>query len=148
MGFTIILIMFIVIQIVFFKGYIDINQYRKAIFLFVCIPTRLVLIYLIFKNDWVVAPAAISAIFLYKYLTFKKTDVGAFGGNVHWNDMRLFHAGMFGLYTLAKLYQRSYGGGEYLDNAWVILIVDLALGAFTSSTWTEKIDMAALTKQV
>jgi len=66
-----------------------------------------------------VATLLISMGFLYTFL-FSKKKLGAFGGNVWWNDMRLVHSIIYLIFSVCAIMKKSY--------SWVFLILDVFIG--------------------
>lgn len=58
--------------------------------------------------------------FFRNYLNYKPGDKGFAGGNVWWNDYRLFHSFMFAIFSILALYKNK--------NAWIILLIDAIFG--------------------
>jgi hypothetical protein len=59
--------------------------------------------------------------FFYSYMKYKPTDTGAFGGQVWWNDLRLVHSILYGLFAFNAITGRQ-------RIAWIILLADVFIG--------------------
>ena len=102
---------------------------RIILFLTVCMTVRLALAIFakILDTKYLpimgIATLAISAGFLYTFLFSKKT-VGAFGGKVWWNNMRLVHSIIYLAFSFSAIMQKRW--------SWLILVLDvfIGLGAF------------------
>lgn len=103
---------------------------RKALFLFGCIPLRL-LICDIAKNDkskvLAVIAMGISLGFAYILLTgIRKTGGEVFGEMIWWNSLRPIHSLLYGLY--------AYSAMTNMSDAYKYLVYDTILG-FVSFVW-------------
>jgi len=103
-------------------------QRRFFLFIFGCLGTRLLLVYLAKLNN-----PSISKLLTILTLTFsigfitiytfnlRKTGLETFGSPIWWNNLRPFHSLTFGLY--------SYLTYLNYDNSWMILLFDTIIGA-------------------
>ena len=66
-----------------------------------------------------VATLFISAGFLSAFL-FSKKKVGAFGGEVWWNNMRLVHSIVYLVFAICAIMKKSW--------SWLILLLDVVIG--------------------
>ncbi len=113
-------------------------QKRFLLFIFGCITTRLLLVYLAKTLDknmlmYLGYIALIPAfMFAYIYVTgIRKTGAEVFGGKIWWNDLRPFHSLMYFVF--------SYMAINRIDGAWKPLLVDVSIGfvAFIYYHYTE-----------
>ena len=95
-------------------------------FLFLCIPSRLLLALIAKVIDPVYLPfMAILTIFIsigffINFIKYKKNSKGFFGGKVWWNNYRLVHSFCYALFSvLASL--------KY-NKSWIVLLIDALLG--------------------
>jgi len=102
-------------------------QKRFLLFLFGCIGTRFLLVYIAKHINLQYLPylgylALLPAIgFVYIYLTkSRETGPEVFGGKIWWNDLRPIHAALYGLF--------AYNAINRNTNAWMILLVDVLFG--------------------
>jgi hypothetical protein len=109
------------------------NQ-RFMLFLLICIPLRLLLVYVAKKlkdlknlrylkvmGGILLIPVIV---FLYSYMNYKSTDKGATGGNIWWNSLRLFHGFTYLLFGLMALSNNKM----MYSNAWIVLLIDVFIG--------------------
>lgn len=102
-------------------------QKRFLLFIFGCIGMRTLLV-LIAKNiDIKFLPyfgylALLMATgFIYIFVTgTRKTGVEVFGGKIWWNNLRPFHAFMYGLF--------AYNAINKNPNSWIFLLIDVIIG--------------------
>ena len=106
---------------------------RLLLFLIGCMSVRIFFVYLaknispIFLQFMGVIALFISIGFMNTALfKYKKGDIGAFGGKVWWNDMRVFHSLTYALFSYLAITKNQ-------ELAWKILLLDVlvGLGAFT-----------------
>jgi hypothetical protein len=103
------------------------TQKRFLLFLFGCIGTRTLLVYLA-KNankvylKYIGYLSLLPAIgFFYLFLTgSRKTGAEVFGDKIWWNDLRPLHGFLYLLF--------SYNAINGNQNAWVYLLVDVIIG--------------------
>ena len=102
--------------------------YRILLYFLLCIPLRSFIIYLAYKkNKYIPFIILIAGIlFTLKYFNNNINDLGAFGGKVWWNDLRLFHGIMYILYFLLQYFE--------INNAYIILIIDIIIGIISFIT--------------
>ena len=105
----------------------DTIQKRFLLFLFGCIGTRLLLVYIAKSIDvtllkymgYVLLLPAFG--FMYIYLTGSRpTGPEVFGDKIWWNDLRPLHAILYALF--------SYNAITGNKNAWIYLLVDVLFG--------------------
>ena len=124
---------------------------QRKIFLFGCIPARVLLVVLAFKLNStylaymgyiVLFPATVN---VFKFLTnSRKTGLevsellGVFGGKIWWNSIRLIHS----LLYFAFSYNAIVGN----TNAWLYLLADVSVGF--SSSLVHYTDVALLASRV
>lgn len=67
----------------------------------------------------------ISIGFFNSFLKYKDGDVGAFGGNVWWNNLRLLHSIIYLLFAISAMLRIKW--------SWIFLLADILIGilAFT-----------------
>lgn len=103
--------------------------YKKQfpLFVFVCIPIRLLMAYLVKQMPLKYIKytggifALIGGSFILSYINYNpQKDTGAFGGKIWWNNMRAFHGCMYLLYSILSI--------RYNKNVWEILTLDPAFG--------------------
>ena len=110
-------------------------QKRFALFLGLCIPVRLLLVYLAesLKNDsnylklmgLILLGPALG--FLYIYVTnSRKTGGEVFGGNIWWNDLRPIHSLLYGLFAYSAISQKK--------SSWIYLLIDVIIGLLSFVT--------------
>ena len=108
-------------------------QKRFALFLGLCIPVRLLLVYLAesLKNDsnylklmgLILLGPALG--FLYIYVTnSRKTGAEVFGGKIWWNDLRPIHGINYLMFSIFALSNNKYMN----NNAWKLLLIDVFIG--------------------
>ena len=101
---------------------------RFFLFIFMCIPIRLLLAYSIkyvkpghLKYIGLIS-FIIAGLFILSYFNFNpRKKMGAFGGNIWWNDMRAVHGCVYLLFSLFAIKQNI--------NAWKILVIDIIIGS-------------------
>ena len=100
---------------------------RFLLFLFVCIGTRTLLVYLAKNVDktylkYMGYLSILPAIgFFYLFLSgSRKTGAEVFGDKIWWNDLRPVHGIMYFLF--------SYNAINGNQNAWLYLLVDVIIG--------------------
>ena len=100
---------------------------RIAYFLIGCMGSRSLFVYLAYSASpkmllYMGCLATIVALgFFYSYMRYKTTDTGAFGGKVWWNDLRLVHSVLYGLFAYNAITGRQ-------RMAWIILFADVFIG--------------------
>ena len=108
-------------------------QKRFLLFLFGCIGTRALLVYIaknlskqyLFYLGWLTLIPAVG--FMYIYLTgTRQTGAEVFGDKIWWNDLRPVHS----LIYFAFSYNAIMGN----MNAWVYLLVDVIIGLISFLT--------------
>jgi len=90
---------------------------RYLLFLFGCIPARLLLTYLAYKQYKIIPYITfiIGFSFWFIYLTnSRKTGAEVFGDKIWWNNLRPLHGSLYIMYSLAHL--RKF--------AWILLLID------------------------
>jgi hypothetical protein len=102
-------------------------QKRYLLFLFGCIPTRLLLVYIAKygSKELIKLLAYISLIisftFMYLYLTNKRqTGVEVFGDKIWWNKIRPIHSIFYLLFAIYVFNNNP--------NAWIFLLIDAIFG--------------------
>jgi len=98
-------------------------QKRILLFLFMCIPVRLLITYLLYINKYTNLIKIILLLIGIGFIkTFKNSErkKGFFGGHIWWNDLRPFHG--FN-YILA-----SYMTHNNMKNAYKVILFDTILG--------------------
>lgn len=112
---------------------------KNTFFLFtcVCIPMRLLFAYFVkqtpqkYINYLGILLAVFGFSFLFSYFNFNpRSDIGAFGGKIWWNNMRAVHGSLFLIYALIALH--------YKKNKWIILVIDPFIGLF--AYWLHKLN--------
>ena len=104
----------------------DIEQKRLALFLFGCIGTRLLFVYVAktqtaFLPYMAVIAALIAAGLIYFYLTgTRTTGPEVFGEKIWWNLLRPVHSFLYGFFAYLAITGNR--------NAWVLLLVDALVG--------------------
>jgi hypothetical protein len=100
---------------------------RICLFLFICVPVRLLLAYAIKQTNAKhlkyigYAMLIAAALFILSYFNFKQgRRKGAFGGKIWWNDMRAVHGCVYLLFSLFAIKQNS--------SSWMILVIDVFIG--------------------
>ena len=106
-------------------------QKRFILFIFGCIPARLVLVYLAKSNKYARIVAYFSVLvsigFMYIYITDKrKTGIEVMGDTIWWNHLRPIHSVLFGLFALFTL--SSLLVKKYTQYNWLLLLGDTLLG--------------------
>tara|TARA_B100001094_G_scaffold287530_1_gene303150 strand:- start:26 stop:376 length:351 start_codon:yes stop_codon:yes gene_type:complete len=102
-------------------------QKRFILFLGLCIPLRLLFVYIV-KNinreylPYLGLTALIPAIgFILIYLLdYRKTGMEVFEDNIWWNNLRPVHASLYILFTLFALKKSKY--------SWIPLCIDVLIG--------------------
>ena len=107
----------------------NIIQKRFVLFLLLCIPARILLVFLakFLKGYSLKILATVLLIpafgFLYLFLSGKrKTGGEVFGSNIWWNDLRPIHGLNYLLFSTLVL------SGVWVSKAWGILLFDVVLG--------------------
>ena len=103
-------------------------QKRFMLFLFGCIATRFIFVYLAYsgyKNHylhWLGLLAIIPVIGWLNIFLFKPRDTGAevFGEQIWWKDIRIVHMSLYILFVALALRNYKY--------AWIVLLVDVCFG--------------------
>jgi hypothetical protein len=102
-------------------------QKRFLLFLFGCIGTRFLFVYIAKNIDLKYLPylgylALLPAIgFAYIYLTkSRETGPEVFGAKIWWNDLRPIHSTLYGLF--------AYNAINGNPNSWMFLLVDVTFG--------------------
>jgi hypothetical protein len=102
-------------------------QKRFLLFLFGCIGTRFLFVYVAKKVDLKYLPylgylALLPAIgFMYIYITkSRQTGLEVFGEKIWWNDLRPLHASLYGLF--------AYNAINGNPKAWMFLLADVTFG--------------------
>ncbi len=108
------------------------NDIMKRIMLFLigCMGVRFFFVYLA-KNIYIdylpylgYCAILLSIGLMYKFITsFKKTELGAFGGKIWWNNLRPVHSILYGLFAYLAITKNKH--------AWKILLVDVLIGLFS-----------------
>jgi len=102
-------------------------QKRFLLFLFGCIGTRSLLLYIaknlskqyLFYLGWLTLILAVG--FMYIYLTgTRQTGAEVFGDKIWWNDLRPLHSLLYFVF--------SYNAIMGNMNAWIYLLVDVIIG--------------------
>jgi hypothetical protein len=75
---------------------------RQLLFIGVCIPVRLTMIYIVnklintkYKFFIKFIYLVLGLLFMYRFIQFSTKDRGGFGNKVWWNDLRLVHSLMY-----------------------------------------------------
>jgi hypothetical protein len=104
-------------------------QKRFLLFLFGCIPTRSLFVFLAKKANPSVLMmlgylALIPAIgLMYIYLTgSRNTGAEVFGSPIWWNDLRPIHSLLYFMFAISAIYKKP--------NSWMYLLVDVIFGLF------------------
>jgi len=101
-------------------------QKITLLFLFGCIPLRLLFVWLAKnKQSWLPVMAVFSAIIAIGFsviyiLKLRRTGVEVFGDVIWWNDLRPVHAFLYGLFTYLAVADP--------EHAWKPLAVDVSVG--------------------
>ena len=114
-------------------------QKRFALFLLLCIPTRLILVFLAkhLKGTNLKILATILLIpaigFLYLFFSGKRqSGAEVFGSEIWWNDLRPIHGLNYLVFSVLVL------TGVWSDKAWIILLFDVVLGLLAFFTYHYK----------
>ncbi len=104
-------------------------QKRFALFLLLCIPARLILVFLakVLKGFNLKILATILLIpafgFLYLFFSGKRPTGGeVFGNKIWWNDLRPIHGLNYLVFSVLVF------SGVWANKAWLILLFDVVLG--------------------
>jgi hypothetical protein len=105
-------------------------QKRFILFLFGCIGTRSLLVYIAKTTNKTILMymgylALLPAIgFFYLFLTgSRQTGAEVFGGKIWWNDLRPIHSILYGLFAYLAITKNK--------NAWKVLLIDVLIGLFS-----------------
>ena len=102
------------------------SKEKIALYFLLCVPSRSLLIILLYLNKFVYAITYIylfmGIMFLFKAYNYKDNEKGAFGGKVWWNNLRIFH-GLTYIIIFIMLYF-NYKANFVIN----ILILDLLFG--------------------
>jgi len=104
-------------------------QKRFILFLFLCIPARLIFVYLakilnkenLKKLGFLLLIPAIGFLFIY-ITNSRSTGQEVFGNKIWWNNLRPFHGFAYLIFSIMAILGNS--------NAWIILASDVAIGLF------------------
>ena len=100
---------------------------RILLFLFGCVVTRLLLVYIAYNyHKWLpimgYCALAIGIAFLTIYVTgIRKTGPEVFGDRIWWNSLRPIHGGLYILFGILAL-------SQWYKNAWIVLLADVLIG--------------------
>lgn len=102
---------------------------RIKLFFLVCLPARIGIVLLAYYiplkylqlMGYITLIASIRFTYLFK--NYKKGDKGGFGGNLWWNDMRLFHSITYLIFSIMAIRKNN--------KAYMILIFDIIIGALS-----------------
>lgn len=110
-------------------------QNRILLFFFGCVPIRL--FFVLLSRNMTYLPymgylAIIGSLLFFNKYMKNDSKVGFFGGNVWWNNMRLFHSIMYMLFGIAAINKKEF--------AWKILLIDIIVGilAFINQYYFKK----------
>lgn len=100
-------------------------------FLFGCIVTRLIMVYIakIINFNYLpyfgIITLFISIMFLKNYLYSYKNhiELGFFGNKIWWNNNRLIHSLLYFIFSIMAFYKNK--------NSWIILLIDTLFGLIT-----------------
>ena len=100
---------------------------RFLLFLLLCIPIRLLLVYIAktINNKylpylgWILLIPAIGFLYIYASNS-RKTGPEVFGNKIWWNDLRPIHGLTYLIFSILAI-------NKY-KNAWVILLIDVLIG--------------------
>jgi len=112
------------------------SKYKSLLlFLFACIPVRILIAYLAKTGSLRtlqilgVFAVAVSIGFMYVYFTgSRQTGPEVFGGKIWWNDFRPVHAFLYAYFAFMVFVTKQY------DTAWLVLGADVIVGLFASFT--------------
>jgi hypothetical protein len=111
-------------------------QYRFLLFLFGCIGTRILLMYIAKTISLNYLPylglitLTIGIGFLFIYFTgIRKTGAEVFGDKIWWNSLRPIHGALYILFSINALQKQQKG--------WIFLLIDVIIGliAFLFHHW-------------
>ena len=99
---------------------------RILLYLLVCLPVRTIPIIILFLTQKLNTPIAILYLFmglsfLYRTTTYTEKQLGAFGGKVWWQNLRLIHG-------IIYLFAAWLINKNYLKQVKCLLIADLLVG--------------------
>tara|TARA_B100001094_G_scaffold317589_1_gene360173 strand:+ start:2181 stop:2555 length:375 start_codon:yes stop_codon:yes gene_type:complete len=104
-------------------------QKRFLLFIFGCITSRLLLVFISknINNNYLPYISIITLTFSLGFTTiylgnYRKTGGEVMGGKIWWNDIRPIHASLYILFSLFALKKKSY--------SWIILLIDAIFGLF------------------
>ena len=102
------------------------SNHRMLLYLLVCLPVRTIPIVILFLTRKVDLPISILYLimgisFLYRTTSFHSGQLGAFGGKVWWQNLRLIH-GIIYLFAFWLIYKKK------IEQVKCLLIADLLLG--------------------
>jgi hypothetical protein len=104
----------------------DIRTKRTLLFLFGCILTRFLLVYIVYKFPQYLTYFGYVALlpsigFMYIYLTnSRKVGIETFGQPIWWNDLRPIHSFLYFLFAYLAI-----TGSKH---AWKVLLIDVLFG--------------------
>ena len=105
----------------------DNKQKRLMLFLLLCIPVRILLVYIVKNASKNYLPYLaligflISGGFIVIYLfDYRKTGAEVFGDKIWWNDLRPVHGCLYLLFALLAYKKNKY--------AWIPLLIDVIIG--------------------
>jgi hypothetical protein len=102
-------------------------QKRFLLFMLLCIPSRLFLVYLaktlnrnyVYYMGWLAILPAFGFLYLY-FSGARKTGAEVFGDRIWWNSLRPVHAFLYLSF--------AYKAIQYHEDAWIPLAIDVQLG--------------------
>lgn len=104
-------------------------QKRFLLFLFGCIFTRLIFVYISKNINISFLPylgylgLLVSFGFMYIYINgYRKTGMEVFGQKIWWNNLRPVHACLYFLFAYFAINKNK--------NAWIFLLIDVSIGFF------------------
>ena len=106
-----------------------VNENLRILLYVICISFRIIPIYIMykFKNTqkyFRLIYLIISCFFLYKFYNHNNTDVGFFGGDIWWNNLRIVHSIYYILWCAISMYYSN-------KHTELLLIFDLLIGIIT-----------------
>lgn len=98
---------------------------NPLVFLYLCIGTRLALVYWAKSGEYRDILMAITAVISVGFLTIyafdlRKTGAETGGRAIWWNSLRVIHGLLFGAFAISTYMA--------VDNAWMLLLLDVIIG--------------------
>ena len=103
------------------------EQKRVSLFLLGCIPMRLLLVYLAYRQTYMPYFAMIALLISIGFMSIylfglRPTGRETFGQPIWWNDLRPVHAALYAVFAYCAIHP------VYAKHAWLVLFTDVIIG--------------------